>query len=117
MYILKMKKTNILYPFTQFYAPDSYKYKQKRRKEKGQVREDKTHFCCTKELFEIEEKKKRRDKVISTENSFSYENISIKFSMYQVHTKSIKVCRISNMIQYKEKEKEKNNILLYYKVS
>lgn len=39
--------------------------------------------------------------------------------MYQVHTKSIKVCRISNMIQYKvkEKEKKKNNILLYYKVS
>lgn len=38
--------------------------------------------------------------------------------MYQVHTKSIKVYRISNMIQYKEKEKEKkNNILLYYKVS
>lgn len=39
--------------------------------------------------------------------------------MYQVHTKSIKVCRISNMIQYKVKEKEekKNNILLYYKVS
>lgn len=56
--------------------------------------------------------------MISTENSFSYENISIKFSMYQVHTKSIKVYRISNMIQYKEKEKEKkNNILLYYKVS
>ena len=27
--------------------------------------------------------------------------------MYQVHTKSIKVCRISNMIQYKVKEKEK----------
>lgn len=71
------------------------------------------HICCTKELFEIEEKK---DKVISTENSFSYENISIKFSMYQVHTKSIKVCRISNMIQYKEKRGE-NNILLYYKVS
>lgn len=45
--------------------------------------------------------------MISTENSFSYENISIKFSMYQVHTKSIKVCRISNMIQYKEKEKGK----------
>ena len=45
--------------------------------------------------------------MISTENSFSYENISIKFSMYQVHTKSIKVCRISNMIQYKEKEDEK----------
>lgn len=38
--------------------------------------------------------------------------------MYQVHTKSIKVYRISNMIQYKVKEKEKkNNILLYYKVS
>ena len=57
--------------------------------------------------------------MISTRNSFSYENISIKFSMYQVHTKSIKVCRISNMIQYKVKEKEekKNNILLYYKVS
>lgn len=55
--------------------------------------------------------------MISTKNSFSYENISIKFSMYQVHTKSIKVCRISIMIQYKEKEKEKNNILLYYKVS
>lgn len=57
--------------------------------------------------------------MISTRNSFSYENISIKFSMYQVHTKSIKVCRISNMIQYKvkEKEKKKNNILLYYKVS
>lgn len=36
--------------------------------------------------------------------------------MYQVHTKSIKVCRISNMIQYKEKRKKKNNILLYYKV-
>lgn len=45
--------------------------------------------------------------MISTENSFSYENISIKFSMYQVHTKSIKVCRISNMIQYKENKKEK----------
>lgn len=29
-----MKKTNILYPFTQFYAPDSYKYKQKSRKRK-----------------------------------------------------------------------------------
>lgn len=28
--------------------------------------------------------------------------------MYQVHTKSIKVCRISNMIQYKEKRKKKN---------
>lgn len=73
------------------------------------------HIFCTKELYEIKEIK-RRDKVISTENSFSYENISIKFSMYQVHTKSIKVCRISNMIQYKEIE-EKNNILLYYKVS
>lgn len=45
MYILKVKKTNILYPFTQFYAPDSYKYKQKRRKEKGQVHdEDRTHL-------------------------------------------------------------------------
>lgn len=48
MYILKMKKTNILYPFTQFYAPDSYKYKQKRKKEKGQVREDRTHFAVQK---------------------------------------------------------------------
>jgi len=48
MYILKMKKTNILYLFTQFYAPDSYKYKQKRRKEKGQVREDRTHFAVQK---------------------------------------------------------------------
>lgn len=37
--------------------------------------------------------------------------------MYQVHTKSVKVCRISNMIQYKKKEETKNNILLYYKVS
>lgn len=37
--------------------------------------------------------------------------------MYQVHTKSIKVCRISNMIQYEKKEETKNNILLYYKVS
>lgn len=55
--------------------------------------------------------------MISTKNSFSYENISIKFSMYQVHTKSVKVCRISNMIQYKKKEETKNNILLYYKVS
>lgn len=56
--------------------------------------------------------------MISTKNSFSYENISIKFSMYQVHTKRIKVCRISNMIQYKKKEEtKKNNILLYYKVS
>lgn len=44
MYILKVKKTNILYPFTQFYAPDSYKYKQKRKKGKGQVHEDRTHF-------------------------------------------------------------------------
>lgn len=33
--------------------------------------------------------------------------------MYQVHTKSIKVCRISNMIQYKEKEKEKKTIYCY----
>lgn len=77
------------------------------------------HICCTKELFEIQKEKNCRDKVISTKNSFSYENISIKFSMYQVHTKSIKVCRISKMIQYKKKEetKKKNNILLYYKVS
>lgn len=44
MYILKVKKTNILYPFTQFYAPDSYKYKQKRNKEEGQVHQDKTHL-------------------------------------------------------------------------
>lgn len=60
-------------------------------------------------------RKNRRDQVISTENSFSYENIiSIKFSMYKVHTKSIKVCRISNnMVQYKEKERGKNNISLY----
>lgn len=35
MYILKVKKTNILYPFTQFYAPDSYKYKQIGRKKKA----------------------------------------------------------------------------------
>lgn len=122
MYILKVKKTNILYPFTQFYAPDSYKYKQKskRGEKKGQVHEDRTHLLYKRIIFDIRRrKKKRRDKVISTRNSFSYENISIKFSMYQVHTKSIKVCRISNMIQYKvkEKEKKKNNILLYYKVS
>lgn len=32
---------------------------------------------------------KRPGRVISTHNSFSYENISIKFSMH--HTKSIKV--------------------------
>ncbi len=32
--------------------------------------------------------------------------------MYQVHTKSIKVCRISNMVQYKEKE-EKKTIYCY----
>lgn len=32
--------------------------------------------------------------------------------MYQVHTKSIKVCRISNMIQYKENEKEKNQYIV-----
>lgn len=32
--------------------------------------------------------------------------------MYQVHTKSIKVCRISNMIQYKEKEKEKKQYIV-----
>jgi len=46
MYISKVKKTNILYPFTQFYAPDSYKYKQKRkeRKKKVQVHEDRTHL-------------------------------------------------------------------------
>lgn len=64
------------------------------------------HICCTKELSDIEERDDE-DKVISMENSFSYENISIKFSMYQVHTKSIKVCRISNIIQYKEKPKRK----------
>ena len=33
--------------------------------------------------------------------------------MYQVHTKSIKVCRISNMIQYKEKKKGKKTIYCY----
>lgn len=32
--------------------------------------------------------------------------------MYQVHTKSIKVCRISNMIQYKEKEEKKQYIVI-----
>lgn len=52
--------------------------------------------------------------MISTENAFSYENISIKFSMYQVHTKSIKVCRISNIIQCKEKEEK---TIYCYKVS
>lgn len=51
--------------------------------------------------------------MISTKNSFSYENISIKFSMYQVHTKSIKVCRISKMIQYKKKEETKKTIYCY----
>lgn len=50
--------------------------------------------------------------MISTKNSFSYENISIKFSMYQVHTKSIKVCKISNMVQYEEEE-EKPTIYCY----
>lgn len=50
--------------------------------------------------------------MISTENSFSYENISIKFSMYQVHTKSIKVGRISNMIQNKENEEKKQYIVI-----
>lgn len=49
--------------------------------------------------------------MISTKNAFSYENISIKFSMYQVHTKSIKVCRISNIIQCKEKERKKQYIV------
>lgn len=58
MYILKVKKTNILYPFTQFYAPDSYKYKQKRSKEKKARYMRIKHICCTKELFEIEEKQK-----------------------------------------------------------
>lgn len=38
MYILKVKKTNILYPFTQFYAPDSYKYKQKKKRKKKKAR-------------------------------------------------------------------------------
>lgn len=32
--------------------------------------------------------------------------------MYQVHTKSIKVCRISIMIQYKEKEKKKKQYIV-----
>lgn len=32
--------------------------------------------------------------------------------MYQVHTKSIKVCRISNMIQYKEKEEKKKQYIV-----
>lgn len=59
-----MKKTNILYQFTQFYAPDNInKYKQKRKKEKKKkkaryIRIE--HICCTKELFEIEEKKMTR---------------------------------------------------------
>lgn len=121
MYILKVEKnpkTNpISYPFTQFYAPDCYKYKQKRRKEEDQVHDDRTHFAVQKNYSRYRRGKNCRDKVISTEDSFSYENISIKFSMYQVHTKSIKVCRISKMIQYKKKEETKNNILLYYKVS
>lgn len=33
--------------------------------------------------------------------------------MYQVHTKSIKVCRISNMIQNKEKKKNEKTIYCY----
>lgn len=33
--------------------------------------------------------------------------------MYQVHTKSLKVCRISNMIQYKKREEKKQyNVIL-----
>lgn len=52
------KKTNILYQFTQFYAPDNInKYKQKRKKEIGQVHEDRTHLLYKRIIFEIEEKK------------------------------------------------------------
>lgn len=49
----KHKKTNILYLFTQFYAPDS-KYKQKKRKKekKGQVHEDRTHFLYKRIIWD-----------------------------------------------------------------
>lgn len=104
----KTPKTNpISYLFTQFYAPDCYKYKQKRRKEEIQVHDDTTHFAVQKNYSRYRRGKNCQDKVISTKNSFSYENISIKFSMYQVHTKSIKMCRISKMIQYKKKQGKK----------
>lgn len=109
----KTPKTNpISYLFTQFYAPDCYKYKQKRRKEGVQVHDDTTHFAVQKNYSRYRRGKNCRDKVISTKNSFSYENISIKFSMYQVHTKSIKVCRISKMIQYKKKQETKKQYIV-----
>lgn len=55
----KHKKTNILYLFTQFYAPDS-KYKQKKGRKKKKARYMRIeHIFCTKELFEIEEKMTR----------------------------------------------------------
>lgn len=55
-----MKKTNILYQFTQFYAPDNInKYKQKRKKEKARYMRIE-HICCTKDLFEIKENKMTR---------------------------------------------------------
>lgn len=60
MYILKVKKTNILYPFTQFYAPDSYKYKQKRKKEKVQVHEDRTHLLYKRIISDRRKKKLTR---------------------------------------------------------
>lgn len=62
MYILKVKKTNILYPFTQFYAPDSYKYKQKRKRGKEkqlQVHEDRTHLLYKRIIFDIRRREKK----------------------------------------------------------
>ena len=111
MYSLRMKKTTILYQFTQFSAPDSYKYinkKERKQERKSRVRQGygviKTHFC-TKELIHIEKGKCQGD-VISSENSFSYENIGVHFSMYQGHTKTL---RGGLVIWFNTKKRNKEN--------
>lgn len=74
----------------------------KTNKKRVQVFEDGTNLLYKRIIRDMREK----DKLISSRNSFSYENISIKFSMYQVHTKSINMGRISNRVEYKKREKK-----------